>query len=350
MPNCKAQLFLQSNIQGWSETYYFAVGNFNEQDISNFLFGGPGNVILSRIRMLPPDVGVIGIRVSQVPLTRSVLLFFPNTNYPTPTGAGVPGFNQFPSAGNFVYPPLIPPNEQISVEPEAAVKIRMVDASGTHRRIFLARGLPWQIIGTDGSYFPNGAPLGAPGVPGGPGTPQNINWPTALNNFLAALAGKVTGLNACQINFLTPNTVPPPGTSIPAANVLTVGFGLNNEFLQITTDVQIMTGPAFNIPVSAVYPNNTVIMRKLTGGYRVNGPWNVFSVKAPTPPATAWTYVLGPKRRNVAIPSNYSGGAKVIGLTYQQVGIASATIDGPYVVTRRTGRPFGLLVGRRAAR
>jgi hypothetical protein len=315
----KCTLFLEEGEQGWSETYYITCQTFDEAGIAPAAFGTPsgGTVIANRVKLLPAAVQVIGMRASDPANPRASFAFPSNTKFPTKS-ANRPVGPYFISKQGLYGEGYVStwPNIQVS-EVDTAVKLRQETADGLHRRILLLRGLPETVIGTKGGY------LDTVGI-----------WLDQMQAFRVALTQNSIG----NLLKVIDGGQPPPS----AVQTLTL-FAPNYEYIQVTTLAPLMK--RIGTAVSPVLIGDRVLIRGYKGGYRINGPWRVIAIDN-----TGLVYTLGPRRRNVAVNSWTSPGVTIQALNYLYSSVANAFDEGLYVVSRKTGRPFGLLAGRRPAR
>lgn len=317
----RATVFFEESAQGWSETYYFAPSAFTENAIAFALFNYPdsGSIVATRVNLLPASVQLVGIRVSDPANPRTSLFFAPNTNYPTNTSGEAVGSYNYRSKGQYGRKTLPLWQTILCLEVDDAVKVRLQNLTGTARRILLLRGIPEPVSGINGQYLST--------ISG---------WIEAMQAFRAALIqGAAAG---CQLRTQT------SGLSNKQAIVSLVTASGANNFLQI-----IVPAVQNDVAGNPIQPGGKVIIRGYKGGYRVNGPWTVYGAAQTV--ASGTQYTLGPRRRNVAISANAAGGGATLqGLAYTYVPVTSAADEGLYLVERRTGRPFGLLAGKRPVR
>jgi hypothetical protein len=318
----KCILFLEEALQGWTETYFINSLTFDEAGISTAAFGTPlgPSVIATRIKLLPASISVLGMRASDPANPRASFFFASGTLFPTPSANRPVGQNFISQQGLYglgrgIISGFASWTQVTAEEVDTAVKVRMETADGKHRRILLLRGVPNKIAGNDGVYLKN-----------------DPTWFPSMQSFLAALT---QGLQGDHIKAI--DTTQPAPIQVGPVQL----YPTNYEYITLQTTTQVMkAGP---VPVLV---GDNVVIRGYRGGYRLNGPWRIVGIGGSGP----YLYTLGPKRRNVAI--NYQGQA---GVTIQALGYAYQTVvnafdEGLYVVSRKTGRPFGLLAGRRNVR
>jgi hypothetical protein len=310
---------------GWTESYYFAYSTFAEDTISTMLLGPTGAITLTSVRekLLPANVLMSAVRATDMANPRSSFLFarLPY-RYPTSSGSVGIGTNYF--QGNGSYGQSSRPTTWTTIpssEVDTAVRFKLVAAGGAPKRVLLLRGLPEEIIGRGGAYIRNKAPWAA-----------NL---TAFGNYLT----KQTPLQLRTI-----------WAGNPAPQVVIALTATANDYRSISlstaTPIQKSQGGA-NVNVAV---GDNVIVRGYKGGYRVNGAWRIAAISTTTGPPAATNYFMQPHRRNVAIAATSPQSTTVQALTYTWVPVTLASDEGEIVYERRTGRPFGLLVGAHKAK
>jgi hypothetical protein len=307
---------------GWSETYYVPLADFNQSTVAATVIGIPDSnaLVNARLKLLPYSAGeIIGVRVSDTSNPRNAWSFAPMFRYPPASGGLPAGPNTFPIAGTLGKGQGTPNWQKIrGSDVDAAVRLLMQTANGASRRGMTLRGLPQFIVGPGGAYQSDYDP-----------------WRTVMNNFRQVLTQPNAGVSLRTISKTTP-----PGAPI---SVLATSVG-DNRSLVVTTPTPVIKNAVSPVNVAG---GDTVIIRGVKGGYRANGPWRVLSVAGVLPQQQ---YTLYAHRRNVALPPVVNPGATLSYLAYLFNSVTSAVDEGEIIYAHRTGRPFGLQVGRRPAR
>lgn len=326
--NVKATLLCELANQGWSETYYTSVDALTEDSVAARVLGLPygQSIMQARAKLSPYDVRFLGVRVSNTGRKRQSFFFASDTYYPTASAGNATGPYKIYSHGLYgssqaanVY------TKMPSSEVDTAVKVRMQNADGSNRRVLLLRGLPEEIIGTEGAY--NSL------------TPR---WLTPMLGFRGQLTAAVGG------NLI--RTFLPFGAGsgqVGPYTIATLALAVADyHYIVVTVGSPLQIADNATPPnVRDVRPGDTLCIRGYKGGYRVNGDHPVYSISN-----DHMTVTLGPVRRNVAVSATGTPGATIGAKYFLYNPVTSATDEGLYVVSRKTGRPFGLQAGLRKAR
>lgn len=324
-----------SPAAGWTETYFGTVSAFTDAVIAGAVLGPSGAVTIQSKRwaLLPWYVICPGIRVTDMTNPRSSLFYEPTTPgpngvfkyYPRASGGQAQGNNFFPLNGQYGRGEIPNFNNVQPSEVDTAVRVKMQDASGRHRRVLLLRGLPEHIIGFGGAY------LSSQGT-----------WRPAMDAWLQLLS---TGPTFCQLRVLS--LIQPAGQQILSITLEPGDFRALN--LTVPAAVQKVPDPPQTPqpPPANIAVGDTVVVRGVKGSYRVNGYWRVQAI---LPASGAVQYTLGPHRRNLAIPPTVPAGATLSYATWVFPQVVFADDTGLIVYERRTGRPFDLLHGQHKAK
>lgn len=295
----KVSILLLEGSYGWSENFYVQLPTATTP-LANII-ANTGQFAAARLALSPGSVVCRGVRISRPSEFRDVRFL-------------VAGTQGIPFTGTYT-----PPGAPISAPSTVALLFR-VEGGELHRRSFLMRGLPAAIVSTQGTYDPAAA----------------LGFSTALTGFQSWMTG---GIGAFKSNLLL---IRDPSQQIQGFSW--TGNPQPNNLIQIQTLAQITITPPGG-PPRALATGDFVILRGWRGGTRINGVWPVFLAPAAAP----WEYSLGPPRKPAAFGTSQGNP----GTNIQPLVFAVASIDAfgaERLVSRRTGRPFGQPVGRRAAR
>jgi hypothetical protein len=293
-------LLAQSNtVQsvGWGETF-FQEGANPDAVLGNALLLGT-----QRMKMSPPDVKCVGVRVSDSTQFRSTRFIAGGASL-VPGGAQLPAQGLFAAAG--------------ALEFDDALLIRL-EATTLHRRALLLRGMPNSIVNTDGSY-----------------NRGNAAFQAEYNAFSSLLRGQA-GAGNWEIYAIDP--------AQPATNFSALATGPTGNSIVITmpTGVTIQKTIPPN-PPAPVQAGDFIQIRRVRGAVGINGVWKVAMVGG----TTFINYTTYSRTRPALFPFNYQvPSSSTVRFWQRVVAIIDKTTD-ERMVNRKTGRPFGQLRGRRA--
>jgi hypothetical protein len=309
----KATLFLQSNLQGWSESYYMQAPDFSEGSLSTLL-----PKFEFRMAMSTYLIKVLGLRIVDPTKPKVAMFFTPGLNYPNLSFRSGPGTFRLPDTGTYLKDINTNWRRQDTEEPDDCILVEAYSADGLHRRGITIRGVPDGLDDATGAINLIQA--------------SAQNWLTNYHNWVAQLTNGT-------YYFRTLLSTTPPPVNITSLDVL----ASDHRFITIATAAPILHDGVN--PIQTTSPNNKVLIRGYKGGYRIDGTWNVTSISGGN------TYVLGPHRRNVAVAAAFPAGCTVQALVYDySVPIFRMNLNRLYMSEHRTGRPFGVQAGRRPAR
>lgn len=281
---------------GWSETYYQDAAG-PDAVLNNALILGT-----QRMKLSPPPVKCIGIRVSDTTQFRS-------SRFIAGGSSAVVGGNQLPAEGLF-------PAAQ-SLDFDVALLIRL-EATALHRRALLLRGMPESIVNADNSYNRLNAQFQA----------EYQNFSTILRGAGQAGSWQLLTIDATQaaVNF----------------SGLAPGISANSLNITMPAGVAVQKTLPPN-PATPVVAGDFVQIRRVRGAVGVNGVWKIATVGA----GPSIIYATYSRLRPALFPFNYQVPASSTIRFWQRVNAIIDKTTDERLVGRKTGRPFGQLRGRR---
>lgn len=292
-------ILLENGQFGWSENVFCLLGS--PTALLSTIFDQVIAFANTRMTLATANVQLLGVRLSHPINFRDVRFLAPRY------------YNMYLN-GTF--------GGQAAPAPSSATMLALLfrlEAGELNRRVYDLRGLPAAVLGSTGQY----APVGAPG------------FSNAVSSFLKLFV-PTTGTSPFQLLVRD--------TSQQLQGITSYTTASSSYQLSIQTLAQLIITPPSG-PTRGVATADYVVIRGIKGGTRVNGVWVVYSASSGPP----WTYVLGPAKKPISIGSgvNYpSQSVQALVFKLQAVDVAETE----RISARRTGRPFGQPVGRRAAR
>jgi hypothetical protein len=275
---------------GWTETFYFSAGT----PAAAIDFAENGQYRQARITLLQADFGQPSIRVSDVAIRGDSLVA-------TVQPGGIAG--QYPQPGR---------GADQSEQPWDGLINRMI-ALPSHRRMFIMRGLPVNVITNTFSYNPEPA-----------WGPLYDVWRSAAINAPLLIRAQVTSLAG-----------PPPVTFLP----------VHPQSITITGDGRSLALSFAAGQTTQLTPGAFFLLTGVSSATPVNKRWRVRSLIPASPPGvTVDTVITAPGRRLLfGSPDATHAVAQPFAFDYLPI----ATIDPTRGGRRATGRPFSPLRGRR---
>lgn len=278
--------------QGWSESWY------NPTDAT--ADGARFSALLlmnKRIKLLTPGWTITSIRIANLDaannLTRKGQLVF----VPPLTGRGTyPGTKQ---------------DEQ----PYDALEVRIDTEPGNHRS-FSMRGIPNEIVNA-GARFLNPAAW----------EPRFADWASELNGTAGDFLGNhwAIRVRGTPFTFNIRNVIILPATNPDASP--------SHPVVTLNGNLGLAAG-------------QTITISGVMGMTRINGQWIIGSV--PVVGGAVDPYVVLKAKRRTAVGGVYTTGGTAVTFGYSLAPITNATPG--YGTSRRTGRPSGVVRGRRSNR
>jgi hypothetical protein len=294
----KVTMFLVQSDAGWSESFYTSQYN----DVLSCLNGvlAPGNLVPTRVALLPAPVVGAGVRTS-VARVRVNDVANPRSFIRSEAPFGFPGEGTFAGNGSVA--------ETFSA---LILGLRYVLATTppvSRYRQFLMRGLPEVVVNAPQTFNRNPA------------------WVALLADFVNCLVGNPVG-TGFQVRSRGPRGNP--------SRILTFAPQLSGT-LAIVTPTPALGPP----PVG------------WTGSYLIRGlkqPPGWAGIMPGTAPAPDGTIIVYSPRNRVRAtgPTTALGQATIDYLVWQYPNLVGALPE--RIVERKVGRPFNLLRGRRSAR
>ena len=281
---------------GWAETFYWNNTTSINTAMTNFI---NSQVYALRKNLLTPDYWIFGIRLTDVSVSRSVLVKY---NIPATDTGGFP----------------VTPNAANSTPPFVALKL-IASFTGSRSRAYHLRGLPQGVVSLTYQYLPNQVP----------------GFKSLLDMWRQALAGApVTGtpvLLAKRFNMPSPFVATQPITAV-------------NPFIpnQLFIPFSVQTVPPITQPGPLSAPV-LVRLKDFSGVDWVNKVWRVFKLDPGTAPNNFIVTTLPHKQIIVGATPYGSGQISLQTFTYPNC-TSLVPVEGVY---KKTGRPFGELRGRR---
>lgn len=304
MPPIKVTYFFEEGAGGWSESYYQNAINVDDPQLR---INAP-NLLIARFGIMSQRVSFLGSRFSDPTVFRDSRF-------------------HFPTSGD-IYAGLQPFWNVQATELDTAV-VNRIEAGPLNRRLNLLRGCPEFIVSdVDNSYVPFPAGAGAA-------------WSTKINQWSLALQGaNFAGINAGQW-LLWSDDRTSANTPTLAANVTLVDN--SNRYFNFTTGATAISRRIGGVgPLAAVGAGDGIVITGAGSSHGLNGKWTV-SVVDTTLPLTI-KYTVFPQRHLIALGQSLQP-FRVRAQNYIGVGIDNSRDE--KLAYRKTGRPFGLLRGRR---